>query len=103
MTSTYAVTVECSYGGEDNAAYDDALSRLDEKVVDSVIRDDGSAVFYLEWGPEPEPDGGASTWQAAKASIEHIRSTFAGAGVLVGELRVGEVEVPSKKKRAAKG
>lgn len=99
MTSTYAVQVECASGGEDNEAYDAALAALDEKVVDAVIRDDGTAVFWLEWAPQAEAgDDGAKTWMAAKDSLDHIKSTFAGFGVPVVELRVGEHEYERKRR-----
>lgn len=104
MTSTYVVTVETSAADDQDYKFvEERLGEEEVKVHDKLKRDDGTAIYWLDWQPHPEryiedgewvtPTASANTWDAAKSSIEHIRSTFAGAGLLVVECRVEEYEL----------
>lgn len=82
MTSQYVVSVE-TY-----VADTDTLKPLKKAgLVDSLVRDDNTAILDFAW--EPDDDGtGAQTWDAAKASVEHVRSTLAGLGFPIVETRI---------------
>jgi hypothetical protein len=88
MTSQYVVSVETV------VADTDTLKNL-PGLVDSLVREDDTAILDFAW--EPDDDGtGAETWDAAKTSVEHVRSTLAGLGLPVGETRILVKDIKTK-------
>lgn len=111
MTSTYVVTIETGTASPDDyKSADEALSNANVTIRDSMKREDGTAVYWLEWEPKPEtyihegrevqPEDAAVTWNAAKASVENLRSVFAGVGLLVVECRIEEYKLSKEQVKA---
>jgi hypothetical protein len=82
MTDTYVVVAQV--GGFTKRNRDDKIALLEReseaRVVDTLIRDDGTAELCVRWEPEAEADG-TQSFEQAKDSLEAVRSAITGAGL----------------------
>lgn len=111
--TTNAYVVVAQVGGFTRRNRDRKLKTLEReaeaRIVDRLLRDDGTAELCFEWHPDAESDG-TKSFQESKESLEAVRSAVTGAALTLlnpikverREVALGEGKAPAVRKAPAR-